>query len=97
MTSSRRAVAFAVGLCLTARLSPADEKSINPKIQEILEQISEARIKAILEKLEGFGTRNTMSTQDDPVRGVGAARTWILDEFKTVSYTHLTLPTNREV
>jgi len=85
MTNSRRVIALAIGLCLAARLSPADEKSINPKIQEILEQISEARIKAILEKLEGFGTRNTMSTQDDPVRGVGAARTWILDEFKRYS------------
>lgn len=85
MTKSRRAIALAIVLCLSASVSPADEKSINPKIQEILDQISEARIKAILEKLEAFGTRNTMSTQDDPVRGVGAARSWILNEFKSYS------------
>jgi hypothetical protein len=48
-------------------------------------QVSEARIKAILEKLESFGTRNTMSNADDPVRGVGAARTWILNEMKSYS------------
>jgi hypothetical protein len=46
-------------------------------------QVSEARIKAILEKLESFGTRNTMSNADDPVHGVGAARTWILNEMKS--------------
>ena len=61
--------------------APADDKSVNPKIQEMMGQVSEARIKAILEKLESFGTRNTMSNPDDPVRGVGAARTWILNEM----------------
>jgi hypothetical protein len=44
-------------------------------------QVSEVRIKAILEKMESFGTRNTMSNADDPVHGVGAARTWILNEM----------------
>jgi hypothetical protein len=48
-------------------------------------QVSEARIRATLEKLESFGTRNTMSNQDDPVRGVGAARTWILNEMTSYS------------
>ena len=47
--------------------------------------MSEARIKAIIEKLVSFGTRNTMSNADDPVRGVGAARQWILDEMKSYS------------
>ncbi len=32
-----------------------------------------------------FGTRNTMSNQDDPEHGVGAARQWILNEFKSYS------------
>jgi len=85
MRNSRRALSLAIALCLSAGLAPADEKSVNPKIQEILDQISEARIKATLEKLEAFGTRNTMSNQDDPVRGIGAARTWILNEFKSYS------------
>jgi hypothetical protein len=65
--------------------APGQEKSVNPKIQEMLEQVSEARIKAILERLEGFGTRNTMSNADDPNRGVGAARNWILQEMQSYS------------
>ncbi len=76
---------LALALSLASVFASADEKAVNPKIQEIMDQISEARIKAILEKLESFGTRNTMSNQDDPVRGVGAARQWILNEFKSYS------------
>jgi hypothetical protein len=83
MKNSRRALALAIALSLSAALAPADEKSVNPKIQEILDKISETRIQTTLEKLGAFGTRNTMSTQDDPVRGVGAARTWIFNEFKS--------------
>jgi len=85
MKESRQALAVVIALCLTAGLAPADETSVNPRIQEILDKISEARIKAILEKLESFETRNTMSTQDDPVRGIGAARTWIFNELKSYS------------
>jgi hypothetical protein len=70
---------------MTAPLAPADEKGVNPKIQEMLGQVSEARMKAILEKLESFGTRNTMSNADDPVHGIGAARNWILKEMQSYS------------
>jgi Zn-dependent M28 family amino/carboxypeptidase len=31
--------------------------------------------------LVSFGTRNTLSTQKDPKRGIGAARNWILSRF----------------
>ena len=83
MKLSRPLVAIAVSIGLTSGFAPAEDKSVNPKIQEMMGQVSEARIKAILEKLESFGTRNTMSNADDPVRGVGAARTWILNEMKS--------------
>ena len=35
-----------------------------------------ARLKASVEKLVAFGTRHTLSSQDDPARGIGAARAW---------------------
>ena len=85
MKLSRSFVAIAVSIGLTVGLAPAEDKGVNPKIQEMMGQVSEARIKAILEKLESFGTRNTMSNADDPVHGVGAARTWILNEMKSYS------------
>ena len=33
-----------------------------------------ARLKANVEKLVSFGTRHTLSSPDDPKRGIGAAR-----------------------
>ncbi len=40
-----------------------------------------ARLKATVEKLVSFGTRNTLSSPTDPVRGIGAARAWAADEL----------------
>jgi Peptidase family M28 len=85
MKLSRSLAAIAVSIGLTSAFAPAEDKGVNPKIQEMMGQISEARIKAILEKLESYGTRNTMSNADDPAHGVGAARTWILNEMKSYS------------
>lgn len=45
-------------------------------------QVSEARLRADVEHLVGFGTRHTMSVQDDPKRGIGAARRWAEAEFR---------------
>src|SRR5258708_787062 len=85
MKALHKLLALVLSAPLPPPSPPADSKIVNPKIQEMLGQVSEARIRAILEKLESFGTRNTMSNPDDPVRGVGAARTWILNEFKSYS------------
>jgi len=58
---------------------------IDPKIQKIVADISADKIAEIEKKLEGFGTRNTMSDPNQPNRGVGATRQWIFDQFKSYS------------
>jgi len=58
---------------------------LDPQIVRLVGQVSTDRLVAILKKLESFGTRNTMSPTDSPTRGIGAARQWIFDEFKTFS------------
>ncbi len=40
-----------------------------------------ARLKASVEKLVSFGTRHTLSSPDDPARGIGAARRWFAAEL----------------
>ncbi len=72
-------VLMAVGPCL------GQYKSVNPQITKIVESVSEQRIIETLKKLEGFGTRNLLSTQTDPVRGIGAARQWIYNQFRSYS------------
>jgi hypothetical protein len=77
-------IALALLLCLFAS-GQAGERSVNPQIRKIVDEVSEARIKATLEKLVSFGTRNLLSSTEDPVHGIGAARQWIFDEFKGYS------------
>jgi hypothetical protein len=84
MKLSFRLFAAVVALCFSANVTNADE-GLNPKVRDIVDAVSEARIQATIEKLASFGTRNTMSAQDDPARGVGAARQWIFDELKSYS------------
>ena len=38
-----------------------------------------------MKRLEGFGTRNTFSETDNPTRGIGAARNWIVEQFQSYS------------
>ncbi|KAL0576581.1 hypothetical protein V5O48_005413 [Marasmius crinis-equi] len=53
----------------------------------IINQIDPARIQAIIEKLVSFGTRNTLSSQTNATRGIGAARDWITSQMRTFAAT----------
>jgi acetylornithine deacetylase/succinyl-diaminopimelate desuccinylase-like protein len=44
-------------------------------------EVSEARLRATVEKLVSFGTRHTLSSMTDPRRGIGAAERWVAEEF----------------
>jgi hypothetical protein len=48
------------------------------------ESVSEERLKSDVQTLVSFGTRHTLSVQDDPKRGIGAAVDWGLTEFKRI-------------
>ena len=54
----------------------------NPQIRQIVREISARNIEATIRKLVGFGTRNTLSDQNNPARGIGAARDWLYAEFQ---------------
>ena len=43
----------------------------------IVQEIDARNIEHTIRKLVSFGTRNTLSPQDDPNRGIGAARDWL--------------------
>jgi Peptidase family M28 len=51
------------------------------ELRAILREVDPRRIEATIRKLVSFGTRHTLSTQDDPNRGIGAARDWIFAEL----------------
>ncbi len=72
---------------LTSR--PADAQQVlvgskkNPTIEEIVTEVSPARIETTIRKLASFGTRHTLSDPDNPDRGIGAARRWIKGELES--------------
>ena len=47
--------------------------------------VSEQRLRADIDTLVAFGTRHTLSEQDNPRRGIGAAVDWGLAEFGRIS------------
>lgn len=55
--------------------------SRNRDIVRILREIDARNVERTVRKLVSFGTRNTLSEQNDPNRGIGAARDWLYAEF----------------
>ncbi|MEK6336329.1 MAG: M28 family metallopeptidase [Acidobacteriota bacterium] len=53
----------------------------NAQISRILSEIDARKIENSIRRLVSFGTRNTLSDQNNPSRGIGAARDWLYAEF----------------
>ena len=95
MPKARRTVALlpfllcgfaALRLCVQAEVAettPLPVERVDPLIQKIISEISEERIAEIFHKLESFGTRNTLCDPSQKERGIGVARQWIFDQFKS--------------
>jgi len=76
------AAAAAAGVAAPAQAAERRTVAPDPDLRAILREIDPHRIEAIIRKLVSFGTRHTLSVQDDPVRGIGAARDWIFAELQ---------------
>ncbi|USP79233.1 hypothetical protein yc1106_06507 [Curvularia clavata] len=61
---------------------PLEQQMPGEELQDIISQISRDNIEATIRKLASFGTRHTLSSQTDPNRGIGAARTWLTEKFQ---------------
>jgi Zn-dependent M28 family amino/carboxypeptidase len=62
---------------------PETPQAPDRDLRALLRELDQRRIKATVEKLVSFGTRHTLSVQDDPVRGIGAARDWIFAQLQS--------------
>ncbi len=68
----------------TSRRAPTARKTTatrNVQISKIVAEIDARNIENTIRKLVSFGSRNTLSDQNDPNRGIGAARDWLYGEF----------------
>lgn len=50
-------------------------------IEKMVKEVSADSLKSYINKMVSFGTRNTLSSTTDKVRGIGAARNWVLSKF----------------
>jgi len=71
------AVATAVALCAGSAMAADAPAAVDAEIAQLVREISPARLENYVRTLVGFGTRHSLSSADDPNRGVGAARRWI--------------------
>jgi hypothetical protein len=80
---------FVLFLCLCVftvnSFAQKSKEKPNAEIAKMLKEVSARRIETDIRKLVSFGTRNTLSEQDNPARGIGAARDWIFSEFERIS------------
>lgn len=53
----------------------------DPVIAGMVGQVNADSLKSYIQQLVDFGTRHTMSTVDDPKKGIGAARKWVVSRF----------------
>ena len=74
-----------------SRRSPPPEA----RVAEYRRQVDAARMKASIEKMVGFGTRHTLSSQTDPKRGIGAAVRWAEAEMKKLGLPRRCRPATR--
>ena len=57
----------------------------DPRLEQLVSAVSEARLGELVNTLAAFGTRNTLSNTNSTTRGIGAARQWIFDELRRAS------------
>ncbi len=89
LLSSAIAAAAAVPLAGTAASAAARPRRprVDAELRAVLAGVDARRIEADVRRLAAFGTRHTLSSQTDPVRGIGASRDWLLARFSEVAAT----------
>lgn len=73
------ALLFALPATTVAQGGPRPDA--DPRVEKLVAAVSPERLRAIVSKLESFGTRSTLSDTVSTARGIGAARRWIYEEF----------------
>jgi hypothetical protein len=77
-------------MCVLAAIAglaagPAVGAQIDPAISAVVAKVSAERLRATVEHLTAFGTRNTFSEAAPAGRGVFAARDWLVGRFKEIA------------
>lgn len=69
---------------LLAAAAPSALSPVDQRLTEISAGVDAKRMHATVQKLVSFGTRHTLSSQTDSMRGIGAALRWSEGEMKAL-------------
>ncbi|HEY1485925.1 MAG TPA: M20/M25/M40 family metallo-hydrolase [Micromonosporaceae bacterium] len=64
---------------------PLHAQKPDRELRKLLAEVDHRRIEATVNRLVAFGTRHTASSQTDPVRGIGAATTWVVQQMQAAA------------
>jgi acetylornithine deacetylase/succinyl-diaminopimelate desuccinylase-like protein len=66
-----------------ALIGAAPPPSPDARLRAFVAPVSASQLRHTIERLVGFGTRHTLSSQTDPRRGIGAALGWTKSRFES--------------
>ena len=69
-------------LALFAAAPAYAQQKPSPGLVQMAREVDSHRIERSIRTLASFGTRHTLSSQTDPVRGIGAARDWLFGQLQ---------------
>jgi hypothetical protein len=73
---------FTIALLLTAHVSFTQTIiQRDAEIEKMVKEVSPDSLRSYIKSMVALGTRNTLSTQSNNKRGIGAARNWVLSKF----------------
>jgi len=67
-----------------SRRGAAAPAAVQAPLTQLADEVSERQLRSYVERLVSFGTRHTLSSQDHPTRGIGAALDWTEGEFRRI-------------
>lgn len=77
----RKHFLLAIAIGFTSMLSAQTIINRDVEIDKMVKEVSADSLQSYIKQMVAFGTRNTLSTQSNPKRGIGAARAWVLNKF----------------
>jgi hypothetical protein len=74
-----------LGLALVSAPAAQPRPDLDPRVEGLVAAVSEERLAALVKTLQGFETRNTLSSSGTAGRGIAAAADWIAGELRRAS------------
>jgi hypothetical protein len=64
------------------------KRPVDPSVSALLDQVQNDRLMFAVGSLVGMETRHVLSAKDNPAKGIGAARDWLLGQFDALRDAH---------